>query len=200
MPPIIQTCNIRRCARVSILVGAVAFGGCATSPVTHAPVAVATISAPLPAQLLSKPHPVVRSGRYTLVELMPGAAQQDLLLQVIDISIPGTMSATVGDALRYLLLRSGYQLCDAQGDASTLYALPLPAAHFHLGPVFVRDALQTLAGSAWHLQVDEVVRQVCFTRAATAADTPPIPPSPAKPAPLRAETAARMRALPERRP
>jgi hypothetical protein len=31
----------------------------------------------------------------------------------------------------------------------------------------LRDALSTLAGSAWNLQVDEVLRQVCFARAGT---------------------------------
>ena len=199
MPPTIRYCNIRRCTRVSILVGAIALStGCTTSP--GIPAAAPVLSAPRPAPLPLTPVPVVRSGRYTLFELTPEAAQQNLLLQVIDISIPGTMSATVGDGMRYLLLRSGYQLCDAPGDASTLYALPLPAAHLHLGPAFVRDALQTLAGSAWHLQADDVVRQVCFTRASIATDTLPTPPSPVTPTSAKAGTSTTTRALPERRP
>lgn len=199
MPPTIRYCNTSRCTRVSILVGLIALStGCTTSPVIPAPAPV--VSVPLRAPLPSTPAPVVRSERYTLVELTPDAAQQDLLLQVIDISIPGTMNATVGDGMRYLLLRSGYQLCDAPGAASTLYALPLPAAHLHLGPVLVRDALQTLAGSAWHLQVDDVVRQVCFTRASNTADTLPTPPSPAAATSAKSETGTTTRALPERRP
>lgn len=32
--------------------------------------------------------PVIRYGRYTLVELSPGSAQRDLLLQVIDVRMP----------------------------------------------------------------------------------------------------------------
>src|SRR5690606_36843848 len=82
---------------------------------------------------------------YTLVELVPEAAQQDLLLQAIDVSMPATLPATVGEALRYVLLRSGYTLCEADPDTAALHHLPLPAAHLRLGPLFLRDALLTLA-------------------------------------------------------
>ncbi|AWE86859.1 putative pilL protein [Pseudomonas aeruginosa] len=108
--------------------------------------------------------PIVRYGRYTLVELVPEAAQQDLLLQVIDVSMPATLPATVGEALGYVLLRSGYTLCEADPDAAPLHHLPLPAAHLRLGPLFLRDALLTLAGPAWELHVDDVGRRVCFTQ------------------------------------
>jgi type IV pili sensor histidine kinase/response regulator len=114
--------------------------------------------------------PVARYGRYTLVELTPEAGQYDLLFQVIDVSMPATLPATVGDALRYVLLRSGYRLCDADTDARTLYALPLPAAHQRLGPMVLRDALLTLAGSAWDLQIDAAARRVCFALRADARD------------------------------
>src|SRR3546814_8427606 len=73
------------------------------------------------------------------------------------------LDASVGDAMRHVLLRSGYRLCDA-AEAATLYALPLPAAHLRLGPLLLRDALLTLAGPAWELSVDAVTRQVCFSR------------------------------------
>lgn len=89
--------------------------------------------------------PVARYGRYTLAELSPGAAQRHLMLQIVDINIPNTLHATVGDALRHVLLRSGYQLCQ-ESDSTTLHHLPLPAAHYHLGPMALRDALVTLAG------------------------------------------------------
>lgn len=109
--------------------------------------------------------PVVRYGRYTLVELAPISAQQDLLLQVVDVTVPGTRTATVGDALRHVLLRSGYQLCSSS-DIAALNALPLPASHYRLGPLLLRDALLTLAGPAWDLEVDDGARRICFTRAA----------------------------------
>lgn len=122
--------------------------------------------------------PLVRYGRYTLVELAPAAAQQDLLLQVIDVAIPDTLHASVGDAIRHVLLRSGYQLCERH-DVNALLTLPLPVAHYRLGPVVLLDALLTLAGPAWNLQVDEGRRQVCFTPALPDVPEPPRPPLPA---------------------
>ncbi|HHK0218924.1 PilL N-terminal domain-containing protein [Burkholderia multivorans] len=141
-------------------------GGCATVTPPQAPQEppAAAVAEPPPEFV-----PVTRYGRYTLVELVPELAQRDLMQQVVEISIPSGSDATVGDALRYVLLRSGYRLCDT-ADASTLYALPLPAAHLHLGPLALRDALLTLAGSdAWELSIDDAARQVCFAR-----QTPPV--------------------------
>nr|WP_249452144.1 PilL N-terminal domain-containing protein [Xanthomonas arboricola] len=109
--------------------------------------------------------PVVRYGRYTLVELVPDAVQRDLLLQVVDIAMPDTLHTTVGDALNYVLLRSGYGLC-GKADVQALHVMPLPAAHYRLGPLVLRDVLLTLAGPAWDLQVDDGARQVCFVRVA----------------------------------
>lgn len=122
--------------------------------------------------------PVVRYARYTLVELAPTAAQRDLLLQVIDVAIPDTLHASVGDAIRHVLLRSGYQLCEGH-DANALLTSPLPVAHYRLGPVVLLDALLTLAGPAWDLQIDESRRQVCFTPVLPDVPEPPQPPLPA---------------------
>lgn len=132
--------------------------GCLTTEqMSTAPVVETAIAPP------SAPYiPVQRYGRYTLVELTPEAAQQNLLLQVIDIDLPSTWSVSVSDALRYALLRSGYQLCEPTAENASLFALPLPAAHLKLGPMVLRDALQTLAGPAWALQTDEQLRQICF--------------------------------------
>lgn len=104
-----------------------------------------------------------RQGRFALVELEPAVGQRDLLQQIVETDAPNSLHATVGDGLHHLLARSGYRLCESDA-AATLYALPLPAAHFHLGPMTLRDALSTLAGSAWKLSVDEVARVVCFSR------------------------------------
>ncbi len=109
----------------------------------------------------SAPIPVVRYDRYTLVELVAEPAQRDLMQQIVEVTIPPALDATVGDALRYVLLRSGYRLCSSV-ETSVLYLLPLPAAHLHLGPLTLRDALLTLAGPAWDLSVDDAFRQVCF--------------------------------------
>ena len=70
------------------LLWSVLAGGCAT---TTAPVAPDTIAEVLaaPEPEASEYIPVVRYARYTLVELAPMAAQRDLLLQTIDVSMPG---------------------------------------------------------------------------------------------------------------
>jgi type IV pili sensor histidine kinase/response regulator len=134
--------------------------------------------------------PVTRHGRYTLVELMPEPVQRDLMRQIVEVSMPPALDMSVGDALRHVLRRSGYRLCET-GEAATLYALPLPAAHLHLGPLMLRHALSTLAGPVWELSVDDVSRTVCF-QPRGAADVvrepakpmePANPPNPAAPRP-----------------
>ncbi|KXU38338.1 integrating conjugative element protein pill, pfgi-1 [Ventosimonas gracilis] len=134
--------------------------GCATQTVPSTPVVEQTVPATEPEESIFVP--VVRSGRYTLVELEPTAAQRDLLLQVVEVSLPQGVQATVGDGLRHVLKRTGWRLCEGTAAAMELDALPLPVAHLHLGPMTVRNALLTLAGSAWELRTDERARQVCF--------------------------------------
>lgn len=162
-------------ARSGLLLATTLAAGCASAPPPSPPVAPAQAIesvAPPPAYV-----PVVRYGRYTLVELAPTAAQQNLLLQVVDVAVPDTLTASVGDALRHVLQRSGYRLCDGH-DADALLTLPLPAAHYRLGPVMLRDALLTLAGPAWDLQVDHGMRRVCFTQAQPDVSEPPRPTPP----------------------
>ena len=184
------TCVAHRLAVPALLAGCVLMAGCATTGVANPPTAAAT--APEPSAFVraiapeSEPNliPVARYGRYTLVEMVPEPAQRDLLRQVIEISIPPTLDASVGDALRHVLLRTGYRLCDAP-ETTALYALPLPAAHLRLGPLPLRDALLALAGPAWELSVDDASRAVCFTRvtSARAPSASPIPAAPASSAP-----------------
>src|SRR3546814_11909408 len=78
------------------LLWSVLAGGCAT---TSAPVAPDTIEEISAAPVPEAPDyiPVVRYGRYTLVELAPTAAQRDLLLQTIDVYMPADERATVGE-------------------------------------------------------------------------------------------------------
>jgi type IV pili sensor histidine kinase/response regulator len=70
------------------------------------------------------------------------------------------------------LKRSGYRLCEPTPAIADLYALPLPAAHLHLGPLTLRDALLTLVGPAWDVNVDDRARQVCFAHPGEAPDSP----------------------------
>lgn len=163
----------RHLAGCGLLIATALASGCATTTVPPAAVPDQKAATPSARQ---QPEfvPVVRYGRYTLVELAPSSAQQDLLQQVIDVTIPNTRAATVGDALRHVLARSGYQLC-ASPDVAPLGALPLPAAHYHLGPLVLRDALLILAGPAWDLQVDDRARRVCFIRGTDPSPAPVAP-------------------------
>ncbi|WP_186045176.1 PilL N-terminal domain-containing protein [Burkholderia gladioli] len=147
--------------RIAVAIASMCVTACATSaPSATLPPSTATA---IPEPASSPAIPVVRDGRYSLIELSPDDGQRDLMRQIIDLAIPSAANATVGDALRYVLRRSGYRLCDARANATAvLYALPLPAAHEHLGPVTLRDALQLLAGPRWTLHVDDEAREVCF--------------------------------------
>lgn len=111
--------------------------------------------------------PEIRYGRYTLVSTEPTTEQRDLLAQIIDVSIPSNLNPSVQDALQYLLQRSGYSLCPDTAAVKMLFSLPLPAAHYRLGPIPLRSALQVLAGPAWQLSADEVSRSVCFEQQKT---------------------------------
>ncbi|NYT62855.1 integrating conjugative element protein pill, pfgi-1 [Alcaligenaceae bacterium] len=154
---------LKRLLGSSLLITAALASGCATvAEPTEVPILEEAVSVPEPAQ--PEYIPVLRYGRYTLVELAPMAAQRDLLLQIVDVSVPEDARASVADGLRHVLKRSGYQLCESDSVITELYALPLPLAHLHLGPMTLRDALLTLAGSAWDLQIDDMARQICFVR------------------------------------
>ena len=108
-------------------------------------------------------HPTeLRYGRYTLVSTEPTTEQRYLLAQIIEVNIPSSLNPSVQDALQYVLQRSGYSLCPVTASVKLLFTRPLPAAHYRLGPIPLRSALQVLAGPAWQLTTDEVSRSVCF--------------------------------------
>ncbi|AMN77250.1 PFGI-1 class ICE element type IV pilus protein PilL2 [Pseudomonas azotoformans] len=122
-------------------------------------------------------HPVeLRYGRYTLVSTEPTTEQHDLLAQIIDVSIPSNLNPSVQEAMHYVLQRSGYALCPDTASVKVLFTRPLPAAHYRLGPIPLRRALQVLAGPAWQLTTDEVSRSVCFEQQKTDAGVAPITP------------------------
>ncbi len=174
----VSSCPVKRLCLVLIAsaLNVIDLGGCATPPsqvravrpvdiTTHAGLPRSLAAELVPAHLV----PVERFGRYTLVEISPAVGQVDLMQQIVDVSMPPTLVASVGDALRFVLLRSGFVLCDSPGIA-ILNTLPLPAADFHLGPLALESALRILAGPGWKLEVNELTRRVCFL--------PTSPPSP----------------------
>jgi type IV pili sensor histidine kinase/response regulator len=108
-------------------------------------------------------------GRYSLMTATPTEAQAELLAATITVRFPKRIQ-TVGEAVPYLLQRSGYRLATAEStgpDTDALFALPLPAVHRNLGPMTLRDALEILAGPAFYLVEDPVHRLITFERCAT---------------------------------
>ncbi|MCP4995358.1 MAG: pili assembly chaperone [Gammaproteobacteria bacterium] len=103
-------------------------------------------------------------GRYSLLAATPTEAQADLLAAKMTIQFPERIQ-TVGEAVHYLLQRSGYRLAThetAGSETHALFMLPLPAVHQSLGPMMLRDALKTLAGPAFSLVQDPVHRLITF--------------------------------------
>ncbi len=116
-------------------------------------------AAPLPVQGKTAPA-VWRSGRYTERLAVPEPAQVDLLSVVVQVTFPPQV-ITVGEAVRWLLLRSGYRL-QVSREESGLLELPLPEVHRRLGPVPLRAGLQLLAGPGYRLCEDPVRRTVWY--------------------------------------
>ncbi|MDH2436652.1 hypothetical protein QCD60_29495 [Pokkaliibacter sp. MBI-7] len=104
----------------------------------------------------------VTYGRYTQVSVGPNAAQIDLMAQIVDIQIPTSMSPTLGDAVRYVLAKSGYSLAAPSSVTDPLYTAELPAPLYRIESMTLRDALQVLGGPAWQVQVDELHRMVQY--------------------------------------
>ncbi len=110
----------------------------------------------------------IQVGRYSLLATTPTESQADLLAATVTVQFPERIQ-TVGEAVPYLLQSSGYRLATAEAirpDTVALFELPLPAVHRSLGPMTLRDALETLAGSAFHLVQDPVHRLISFERCA----------------------------------
>lgn len=106
----------------------------------------------------------VQVGRYSALRAMPTVAQADLLSTIITVRFPERIQ-TVGEAVHYLLQRSGYRLADyhaANSVTADLLGLPLPAVHRNLGPIMLKQALETLVGPVFRLVQDPVHRLISF--------------------------------------
>ena len=110
----------------------------------------------------------IQTGRYSMVSAAPTQAQVELLKATVTVQLPARIQ-TIGEAVRYLLQRSGYRLAAAESTEPhtlALFALPLPAVHRQLGPMTLREALEILAGPAFHLVQDPLHRLITFVRCA----------------------------------
>lgn len=109
----------------------------------------------------------VPTGRYTVVSASATAAQEDPLSSLITVTIPSEITR-VSQAMEYILQRSGWRLAgytEVDPEVQTLYELPLPTVHRRMGPISLREALQTLAGKPFKVLEDPVHRSIAFTYA-----------------------------------
>ena len=111
------------------------------------------------------PH-YARLDRYSVVDTKPTTEQVEPLLGHITVSF-GEHIRTIGDALFELLRGSGYRILyeDKQScmlSKQLLFAREFPLALRSLGPITLKDALETIAGKAWSLRVSELKRTLSF--------------------------------------
>jgi len=106
----------------------------------------------------------IQIGRYATASIASTHEQEDLLDVVIQTTIPNDVK-TIGEAINFLLMRSGYELAASyrQGNyVAQLLAKPLPYAHRKLGPIRLKDALLLLVGKAYWMKADPVHRLLAF--------------------------------------
>jgi len=147
--------------------------GCITLPSTNQQVKpVEVAEAPLPATDIfierydyEPPSATqIRVGRYSNADAVNTRQQENLLEVVIDTEIP-SRAKTVGEAMEFLLMRSGFSLAapSKQGmHVKQLMSKPLPHSHRKIGPVMLKDALMMLVGKAYWMKVDPVHRLIAF--------------------------------------
>ena len=107
---------------------------------------------------------LIQTGRYSAVEPEPTTGQESPLLTITAIKYPRQVN-TVGQAITYTLKRSGYRLAPQHAhdpNMKVLIKLPLPEVHRQLGPMTVKQVLNTLSGSAFMLVTDPVHRYISF--------------------------------------
>lgn len=107
---------------------------------------------------------LVQTGRYTHVKNIPPVDQKNPLKVVVLTKVPQS-AQTVGEAINYLLSRSGYVLADISvmsSETRNLMQLPLPQVQRNIGPITLDKALKTLGGESFELVVDPVHRIVNF--------------------------------------
>ncbi len=106
----------------------------------------------------------VHVARYTILAPVATEAQKNPMSVIVTIPFQSNIT-TVGQAINFLLIRSGYRLASAKDSDPALPVLlssPLPLVQRKLGPIRLSNALKTLAGPAWDLVVDPVHRLISY--------------------------------------
>lgn len=142
----------------------IAAGNAAATPATGA---VTQAAPPAPRATAAWPDAPAETlvNRYTAMSLQPSAADLDPTKVVVQVSFPRMNTKTVGDAIRYLLVRTGYELAsDGQLHAQVVALLGkrLPDSQRTLGPYQVDTMLGILIGPAFVVVTDHVNRSISF--------------------------------------
>ena len=126
---------------------------------------VAVLAAGMSVSVAAKEHMSsdgMQVGRYSEMNVGPRVEQVNVLKAIIQTRFHRSVT-TVGQAIDYLLIRSGYRLtAHANPSMQILKSRPLPEVHRELGPMTLDDALRTLAGPIYRLVVDPLHRLVSF--------------------------------------
>ena len=101
----------------------------------------------------------IRLARYTTAAPRSDPHELSPLVTVVQVTLPRDITQ-VGEALRYLLMRTGYALGELDAQALELLALPVPQNHRQLGPAPVRDLLEVLVGTPYQIAEDPIRRRV----------------------------------------
>jgi type IV pili sensor histidine kinase/response regulator len=144
-----------------------------TTAAFNAPAVTPAPTVPLASTSLAADETQV--ARYTTVSTAPGEADANPLAVIAKVHFPREVVSTVGDAVRYLLIRTGFRLLPQDRMHPTVadvFALPLPDNPRVLGPYRVEALLGVLMGKPYMLRVDPALRTISYDTTPTAAATP----------------------------
>lgn len=103
--------------------------------------------------------------RYTALALEPDETIVNPIAVVARVTFPRTLVKTVGDAVKYLLIRTGYELpAESAIDPQVLllFGKRLPDSHRELGPYRVDTMLNVLMGPSFIFIVDHERRSIVY--------------------------------------
>ena len=106
----------------------------------------------------------IQLSRYTQLRNIPPVDQMNPLRVVVKTEIPQNIK-TIGNTVKFLLIRSGYKLANESvlsHETKALLSLSLPQIHRKLGPMTLDTLLSTLAGESFSLLVDPVHRKIGY--------------------------------------
>lgn len=125
----------------------------------------------------------IQVARYSSLTNEPEPALSNPLAVIATVNFPRGHVTSVGDAIAYLLMRTGYRLVEKSTLSTAVQQvmdLPLPESHRRLGPMKVEAMLGVILSDPYMLSVDRLQRTIAYQ--APQADAPAAPLAPVAPA------------------